>query len=143
MGSEDYVDYEQNIEDDTANNNGFREYGMDETKIQKNAFKKRMAQAKRLLVNKASKEYSQVHEQQEQKSVSKMLVSVSKINDLKGKNCTHATYFIFSWDVNMSHYKTCFKLNISHSWSIDISYMRTRGKESYKTRIRSFLFENV
>jgi len=87
MGSEDYVDYEQNIEDDTANNdNSFRDYNIDETKLQKSSFKKRMAQAKRLLMNQASKEYSQVHEQQEQKSVSKMLVSVSKINGLKGKN---------------------------------------------------------
>ena len=84
MGNVDHMNYEIEIHEDD-NNNSFRDYAF-EDKVHKNSFKKKMAQAKRLLVNQASKEYSQVHEQQEQKSVPKMLVSVSKFNELKGKN---------------------------------------------------------
>ena len=84
MGSENYANYEKNMDEDCNNKNGFRDYGFEDKVKNKNSFKKKLAQAKRLLVNKASKEYSQVHEQQDEKSVTKMLVSVSKINDLKG-----------------------------------------------------------
>lgn len=84
MGSEDYVNYEKSMDEDQNNNNSFRDYEFDDHKIKKSSFKRKLAQAKRLLVNQASKEYSQVHEQQDEKSVPKMLVSVSKINDLKG-----------------------------------------------------------
>lgn len=83
MGNEDYtMNNEKNIDDEDDNGNSFRDYAM-ESKVHKSSLKKKMAQAKRLLVNQASKEYSQVHEQQDKKSVPKMLVSVSKINGLK------------------------------------------------------------
>ena len=67
------------------NNNSFRDYQFEDKIHHKNSLKKKVAQAKRLLSNQASKEYSQVHEQSDKKSVPKMLVSVSKINGLKGK----------------------------------------------------------
>lgn len=79
MGTEDVTFQPQQQKEEQDN---FKNYEREE-KVCKNSFKKKLSQAKRLLVNKASKEYSQVEEQSQPKSISKMLISVSKINELK------------------------------------------------------------
>lgn len=85
MGTEDinqHYDDNNNVEE-IGEPDAFQNYEW-EKKVHKNSLKKKLSQAKRLLVNRASNEYSQVDEQHETKTISQMLVSVSKINDLKG-----------------------------------------------------------
>ena len=101
---------EQDYNNNISNNNGFRDYAFEDKIHHKSSLKKKLAQAKRLLVNKASKEYSQVHEQQDQKSVPKMLVSVSKIHDIKGIRISESFYFMISLLLNKL--KTASKANI-------------------------------
>lgn len=102
MGTEDINHnqiYNEGEPEDTppALEENFSDYQW-EKKVHKNTFKKKLSQVKRLLVNRASNEYSQVDEQNETKTIPKMLVSVSKINDLKGKFFT--VYIVFSPSIN-------------------------------------------